>query len=76
MRSTLILLGMFLWLTAMAAWLAPRKRALSRKHGMHLTRHDLIQLTREDFEAWTLYRDTCLLVGVGMLGALAVLLTH
>jgi hypothetical protein len=67
---------MLLWLTAAAAWLAPRKRALLRKHGRRLTRHDLIQLTREDFHAWTLYRDTCLLVGVGIAGAIAIVLTH
>ena len=76
MRATFIFLGMLLWLTAGAGWLAPRKRALVRKHGHHLTNGELIQLTRDDFEAWRLYRDTCLLMGVGLLGALAIVLTH
>ena len=76
MRATLIALGMLLWFTAAAGWLAPRRRALLRKHGQHLRNPDLIQLTREDFEAWTLYRDTCIVMGVGLLGGLLILLTH
>ncbi|MBC5784235.1 hypothetical protein H8N03_14885 [Ramlibacter sp. USB13] len=76
MRATLILLGMLLWLTAAAAWLAPRKRALLRKHHAHLRNADIIQLTRDDFDAWTLYRDTCILLGVGLVGGLAIVLTH
>ena len=76
MRSALILLGMLLWFTAAAAWLAPRRRALLRKHGAGLTNNDLIQLTRDDFEAWTLYRDTCILLGVGLVGGVAIVLTH
>ena len=76
MRSTLIVFGMLVWGTFGVAWLFPRKQALLRKHGMHLTNDDLIQLTRDDFEAWRLYRDTCIMIGIGLVGGLAIVLTH
>ncbi len=76
MRTTLIVLGIALWLAVGLLWLFPRKRELLRRHGMHLTNHDLIRLGPKDRDAWNLQRDTWALIAIGLLGGIAIVFTR
>jgi len=76
MRSTFILFGIVLWLALGTLWLAPRKRELLRRHGMHLTNDDLLRLGPKDRDAWNLQRDTWAMIAIGVVGGIAIVLTH
>ena len=76
MRSTLIVLGILLWLGLGLLWLVPRKRELLRRHGMHLTNDDLLRLGPKDRDAWNLQRDAWAMIAIGLVGGIAIVLTR
>lgn len=76
MGSPLIVSAVLVWFGLGLLWLVPRKRELLRRHGMHLTHHDLLRLGGQDRDAWNLQRDTWLMIAIGLVGGIAILLTR
>ena len=76
MRSTLVVLGIFVWVLVAFAWLFPHKLALLRKYGMQSTNDDLLSKAAEDPAAARFRRDSRIMMAVGIVGGLLIVFSR
>ena len=76
MRTYIILIGIFAWITWGVLWVLPMKRKLQKIHGFDKTNHYFLELAKQDNSAAKLLKKrTHIVMVVGIISGLIITLT-